>query len=325
MLNELTTAPVAPVPNAATYLAALEALFGKLVAHKEPVQAQRTHQLVQADRVLEVWRVGVGSPAWTHWTLTLVWPRQEGRCPVLLSPDGCWPQVVGHEAATTALRQGVALAWFDRTELAFDNTPGQREGPFYEHFNPLTSGCLAVWAWGLQCCVDALRSIGHTRMSGVAAIGHSRGGKAALLAAALDPRFAAVIAHNSGTAGAASLAIQAPDAESLAQLAQQFPHWLGPAMQEALERERIVAMDLPRWLLTQIAPRGLCLLQAQDDLWANPAGTRHMAEVLRPHWLQKAPDPDRPSRLQWHERTGGHAMTAADWQRAAQFVREVLG
>jgi hypothetical protein len=80
-----------------------------------------------------------------------------------------------------------------------------------------------------------------------------------------------------------------------------------------------MAIDAPRFLLEHIAPRGVCLLQASDDLWANPEGTRHMAEVLGPHWQ------GHPRRLQWHERTGGHAMTAADWQKAAHFVREVLG
>ncbi|PIT74134.1 hypothetical protein B9Z31_09855 [Limnohabitans sp. G3-2] len=296
-----------------------------MVARTAPVHAQLAHQLVQTDRVLEVWRVGAGAPAGVQWRMTVFWPRQKARCPVLLSPDGCWPHVVGHDAASTALRQGVALAWFDRTELAFDNDTGQCEGPFYEQCRPSKSGSLAVWAWGIQCCVDALEKMAHDRLSGVATIGHSRGGKAALLATALDPRIAAVIAHNSGTGGAASLSTQAPGAESLAQLAQQFPHWLGAAMQDAAERERIVAMDLPRLMLSQIAPRGLCLLQARDDLWANPAGTRRMADLLRPHWQGTAQDPQRSRRLQWHERTGGHAMTLADWQRAAQFVREVLG
>lgn len=325
MLNELTRHPAAPVSNAATYLAALEALFGHLLSRTEPVQAQLAHQLVQTDRVLEVWRVGVGSPAWIQWSLTVVWPRQKERCPLLLSPDGCWPHVVGQDAASTVFRQGIALAWFNRTDLAFDNDQGQREGPFYEQVGQRNSGSLAVWAWGIQRSVDALEQMAHDRMSGVATIGHSRGGKAALLATALDTRIAAVIAHNSGTAGAASLAIHAPGAETLAQLAQQFPHWLGPAMQEATERERIVAMDLPRLMLSQIAPRGLCLLQASDDLWANPAGTRHMANVLRPHWQDTEQDPKRSRRLQWHDRTGGHAMTAAAWLTAAQFVREVLG
>jgi len=260
-----------------------------------------------------------GGPTWISWTLTLIWPRSGKQCPVLLSPDACWPHVLCRDALSTVLQQETALAWFNRTELAFDNDTALREGPVFEHWPHLTSGCLAVWAWGLQCCVDALKQINDERMSGIAVAGHSRGGKAALLATALDPRIDAVIAHNSGTAGAASLAITPASAESLSQLASQFPHWLGPDIQQAAVQEHVKAMDATRFLLESIAPRGLCLLQASDDLWANPEGTRHMAQLLRPHWRS------HDHRLQWHERTGGHAMTVTDWQKAAHFVREVLG
>lgn len=295
-------------------------MLGGFVPRDDRVQAQPMHRLVQADRELQLWRVSVGSPAWVHWTLTVVWPRQVQRCPVLLSPDGGWPHVVSDDAVSAVLKQDTALAWFNRTELAFDPENAQRAGPVFEHWPHLHSGCLAVWAWGLQCCVDALLQTHDARMTGIGVVGHSRGGKAALLAAALDARIQAVVSHNSGTAGAASLSVQAPDAETLEQLAQRFPHWLGPDTQQAAVRERIVAEDVPWRLLQHIAPRGLCLLQASDDLWANPEGTRHMAQLLRPHWQDNGHD----HRLQLHERTGGHAMTTADWHRAAHFVRGVL-
>lgn len=314
MLNELPLSP----PHAAPHLTAVEALLGGFVPHDGRVQTQAMHRLVQTDRELQLWRVRVGSPSWIGWTLTVLWPGQVQRCPVLLSPDGCWPHVVSDAAASAVLNQHTALAWFNRTELAFDADSARCEGPVLEHWPQLDSGCLAVWAWGLQCCVDALLQINDARMTGIGVVGHSRGGKAALLAAALDPRIQAVVSHNSGTAGAASLAVQGVGAETLDQLAHQFPHWLGPAAQHAGVRERLVAEDMPSRLLQRIAPRGLCLLQASDDLWANPEGTRHMASLLHPHWR------DHPHRLQLHERTGGHAMTPADWQRAAHFVRSVL-
>lgn len=322
MLNELNAqSPHAgssslahPAPN----LARLQSLFGRFVPHDGVVQTHLVHRLLQADRELQVWRVQVGEPAWITWRLTVVWPRGAAPCPVLLSPDGCWPHVVGQEAATVVLPTPCALAWFDRTELAFDNGSGHREGPVFGHWPDLDSGCLAVWAWGLQCCTDALLHISDRRMAGIALMGHSRGGKAALLAAALDPRVAAVVSHNSGAAGAASLQAVAPEAESLHQLAQGFPEWLGPDMQHAPLREAMAAIDAPRRLLEHIAPRGLCLLQAQDDLWADPAGTRRMAELLRPHWQGHA------HQLQWHARAGGHAITPADWRRAADFVRDVI-
>jgi len=320
MLNELPFSLPHPTPHLAT----VEALLGSFVPRDDRVQTQAMHRLVQPDRELQLWRVSVGSPAWVQWTLTVVWPRQAQRCPVLLSPDGGWPHVVSDNAVSAVLKQDTALAWFNRTELAFDPENAQRAGPVLEHWPHLHSGCLAIWAWGLQCGVDALLQTNDARMTGIGVVGHSRGGKAALLAAALDARIQAVVSHNSGTAGAASLAVQPPGAETLEQLAQQFPHWLGPDAQQAAVRERIVAEDVPLQLLQHIAPRGLCLLQASDDLWANPEGTRHMAQLLRPHWQDHGHGKGHDHRLQWHERTGGHAMTPADWHRAAHFVHSVL-
>jgi uncharacterized membrane-anchored protein len=75
--------------------------------------------------------------------------------------------------------------------------------------------------------------------------------------------------------------------------------------------------DFPEQWLASLAPRGLCILQAEDDLWANPTGSRAMFEYLKPAW-QAAPE-----RLRWHSRTGGHRMTALDWQRAAEFLTHV--
>lgn len=304
-------------PHPATHLAALETLFGRFLPEDAGVQAQCAHRLLQSDRELQIWQVRVGKPAWISWSLTVVWPIGTSACPVLLCPDGCWPHVLSHEAVSTVLRQGTALAWFNRTELAFDNDTALREGPAFEHWPHATAGALAVWAWGLQRSMDVLLEVGHGRITQVATIGHSRGGKAALLAAAIDARFSAAISHNSGTAGAASLAISPQGAETLAQLQQQFPHWLRPGIGPS-DWAQITQQDVPRLMLESIAPRGLCLLQASDDLWANPEGTRHMAQVLRPHWSHHT------HRLQWHERTGGHAMTSADWQRAAQFMHTHL-
>ena len=128
MLNESTL----PSPHATPHLTALEPLFGGFVPHDGVVQTQRMHRLLQTDRELQLWRVSVGEPAWISWTLTLVWPHHAKRCPVLLSPDACWPHVLGHDAVSAALQQDTALAWFNRTELAFDNDTAQREGPVFE-------------------------------------------------------------------------------------------------------------------------------------------------------------------------------------------------
>ena len=145
----------------------------------------------------------------------------------------------------------------------------------------------------------------------------SRSGKAALLAGAVDPRITLTAAHNSGTAGAASFQTTGPGAESLHALQQSFPHWLGDSCADSRVQERIQAINnLP--LLASIAPRALCILQASDDLWANPEGTAAAVAHLRTlHQSQGA-----ASQLHYVERTGGHAITPLDWQRVAQCLAQ---
>lgn len=218
-----------------------------------------------------------------------------------------------------AAKQGVALAWFNRLELAQDGTDGKRVGPVFDQWPERPFGALAVWAWGLQRCVDALLCTGRTQAGHIGVVGHSRGGKAALLAGATDNRIGATISHNSGTGGAASFQHMGEGSERLEVLASRFPHWLGPNAAQADTQRRIVDTDCLT-LLQAIAPRGLCLLQASDDAWANPIGTRHCFEMLRPEWAALG----AMRRLQWQERTGGHSMTALDWQRAATFVQHVI-
>lgn len=297
----------------------IQSLFGGLVPATDVIGTRLVHRLEHPDRVLELWRVSVGEPVWVNWTLSLTLPAGDQVAPVLISADGCWPHVVNESAVSTVLEAGIGLAWFNRLELAHDAPDARREGPVFERWPEQTFGALSVWAWGLHRCVDALLTTGRSRVGQVAVVGHSRGGKAAILAGATDARIGATVSHNSGTGGAASLQLTGEGSESLADLATRFPHWLGPEARQPQARQQIELCD--SWpLLKAIAPRGLCLLQASDDLWANPEGTRHNAVRLRPVWEAC----QAGSHLQWLERTGGHAMTGLDWQRAAAFVRHVM-
>ena len=59
--------------------------------------------------------------------------------------------------------------------------------------NPTNRGTIAAWAWGFQRCVDYLMTDRDIDTNRIAIVGHSRNGKAALLAAAFDERVAMAI------------------------------------------------------------------------------------------------------------------------------------
>ena len=306
--------PSGSKPHTTPHLAAIESLFGPLPPNDISINVQLAHEIIRPDHVLSLWHVTTESASGLNWWLHIAWPANKPYCPVLLSPDGCWPHVVNNQALQVCIKAGVALAWFNRIELAYDRPDGIRKGPVHSHWPDTAWSATSIWAWGIQRSVDVLQRLSQLNKMSIGVIGHSRGGKAVLIAGALDKRIDFTIAHNSGTGGSASLQVEATGAESLKQLQVAYPHWLRPELACNDVQQAIVDNNAPQQWLRAIAPRGLCILQACDDLWAHPQGTRHMVQLLRPFWTEF------PDRLQLMERNGGHSITPLDWQRAVDFV-----
>ena len=109
-------------------------------------------------------------------------PVGQGPFPVIVDGDLCWRYAFDREYLNTALDNGVMLVWFNRTELVPDRADAGRNGPLYKAYPEYTFGALGAWAWGYSRCVDALGILGLADMDNLAFCGHSRGGKAALLA-----------------------------------------------------------------------------------------------------------------------------------------------
>jgi len=256
---------------------------------------------------LQSWRVSVGVPAWVTWTVQVLRPPGPGPVPVIVSGDACWLPPPA-EVMSAFVDAGVALAWFNRTELAADGDDGAREGPVFARFAQARFGALSVWAWGLQRTVDVLSGMDGIDARRIGVVGHSRGGKAALLAGATDARIWLTAAHNSGTAGASSSFRLGRGSETPLALAQRFPHWLARDALASLSAGQAWPADQDV-LLASIAPRGLLLTQSMDDRWANPVGLRHVAARARRAWPVR--QRETAFRVAW--RRGPHALQAEDW------------
>jgi (4-O-methyl)-D-glucuronate---lignin esterase len=195
-------------------------------------------------------------------------------------------------------------------------------------------GVLRAWAWALSRAMDYLETDPQVDAKRVAFSGHSRYGKMVLLAAAMDERIPMVFATCSGEMGAS---LSRRDwGETVDDLAQLFaPHFAGNFVKYAGRWN-----DLPvdaHMLLSLIAPRPVFLTGGTADQWSDPTGEFLAAVAAGPVYrllgkkdlgATKMPPPDMPlaeGDLAFHEHTGGHVVTPAEWRLFLEFADRYFG
>jgi len=184
---------------------------------------------------------------------------------------------------------------------------------------PVRSGKLAVWAWGARMALEYLLTRQELDSDNMAVIGHSRLGKAALLAGALDLRFKFVIANNSGCCGAS--VFRKKQGEHIRDITQRFPFWFAPGFSRYANREEDLPFDQHQ-LLALIAPRYLYVTSAQEDTWSDPF-SEYIGCVAASKLIQKkgieglvGTNPH----IGYHVRTGTHYLSRFDWNMVMKFI-----
>jgi hypothetical protein len=189
-------------------------------------------------------------------------------------------------------------------------------------------GTITAWAWGASQMLNYLETDPAVDAKRVGLIGHSRLGKTALWAGARDPRFALVFASCSGEMGA-SLS-RRDFGESLDDVIASFPRWFVAGFEKYSARWNDVPVDSHMIIALQ-APRPVFITGGTEDLWADPRG-QFLAEVaagpvyrlLGKGDLGTTEMPtDTPliqGSLGFHLHTGGHGISAADWEAFVAFA-----
>ena len=199
--------------------------------------------------------------------------------------------------------------------------------------NPTNRGTIAAWAWGFQRCVDYLVTDKALDTNRIAAVGHSRNGKTALLAAAYDERIAIAFPHQAGCGGSAPS--RGKTGESVKAINDRFPHWFNGEFKKFNDAPERLPFD-QNGLVALCAPRAVLFSAAQEDQWANPAGQFRVLQAADPVYrflgVEGLAATEMPphgqlvtSRLGYYIREGKHSMTTGDWKVFMDFAEAQWG
>ncbi len=181
---------------------------------------------------------------------------------------------------------------------------------------------IAAWAWGYQRVIDYLVTDADIDATAIIAVGHSRLGKATLLAGAFDDRIAVVIPHQAGCGGTAPS--RGKIGESVKRINTSFPHWFNGAFKKFNDQPDRLPFD-QHCLVAMCAPRPVLLSNAVEDTWANPDGQFEMLIAADPVYrlvgAKGIASKTSPARgklsdgpLGYFMRDGKHSMNREDWR-----------
>jgi len=228
----------------------------------------------------------------------------------------------------------VVTAYYQDIEPDFDG--GSKFGVrqlIEQKEEPNEGNAIATWAWGLSAIRNFVVADPSERFNidpdRIIVHGHSRLGKTALWAGAMDPRFAIVISNNSGCGGAALS--RRNYGETVHRINTSFPHWFNGNF----KKYNLDVGSLPfdqHELIALIAPRPVYIASAVEDQWADPKGeflsglhadpvyrllgTDGFAGVTEMPELNKSVG----GAIGYHIREGVHDVTEFDWEQFLNFA-----
>lgn len=201
-------------------------------------------------------------------------------------------------------------------------------------------GTLAAWTWGVSRLIDFFEKDNTIDEKRVAISGHSRYGKAALVAMAYEPRLSVAYVSCSGALGAAPIRRNwGEDIESVIWeklyhwTAGNFMKWMGALNEgEYLPRKSELLTVDAHALLSLCAPRPVFITGGTEDSWTDAYGMYFTCRDATPVYellgvkgvrmMDVKPIPDKDymnGDIAYRYHIGGHIDTP-DWPAFARFA-----
>ncbi len=284
--------------------------YGRIPPKPDQVTARLDKQEEHPSRLgtLNMMTLIIGSEKKLEMQIALYKPKTPGPHPVIIEEDGN-PGV--SKNVPLFLAKNYIHVEYARHHLDPDKNgvvgPAQQAYPEYDW------ATLAVWAWGGMRVVDYLETRDDIDMKRIAITGHSRGGKATLLAAALDDRIGLAVPNGSGAGGGGASRVLGPGAESIGM--NDKPHWYHERVLLFSEREAHLPFD-QHFVKALVAPRGLLCIESTDDLYANPVGTYASSNAAMPVFELFG----RAHVNGIAFRRGGHTFSTDDWKTLRDYA-----
>ena len=237
--------------------------------------------------------------------------------------------------AEEIVARGYAALSFWNGDIAADNAKtGCQTGVFTcygTERTPNSWGVLSAWAWGASRVLDWVETEPMLDAKHFGVVGHSRGGKTALVASVMDARFAMACSNDSGCSGAKLNHITLPKSETIKIITRAFPHWFCVNYRQFAGKDQEIDFDQHMWMAL-IAPRAVAIASASEDHWAGQEGEYLTGKYASPAWelygkkglvssdYTKPGEARQEGTISYHLRPGGHNLLLHDWNRYMDFA-----
>lgn len=197
---------------------------------------------------------------------------------------------------------------------------------------PSDGGKLVLWAWTVSALLTYARTLPEIDPDCISVVGHSRLGKTALLAGAMDPRFFCAFSNNSGASGAALM--REKTGETLRAIYEHFPFWFCKKYAEYFDKEDTLPFD-QHYLLAANAAHRVYVGAGSYDKTACPeneylsavAVSEYFESIgktglIAPRQYPTVGEYFHEGDVGFHLRDGGHFLSRYDWQLYMAYVKK---